>query len=637
MIKISAPIVMKLIYISKHNNKSKSNYFNYIKKGTTELRNHYKEHNVSVDYYLETLSNWLESNFNEKLYKDEVKALIGDLDPSYFKMLTERVMIRSVYEDEHPDDIISDEIEKLINLNDNDEAAPQIDYLTYINNRQGSDGLIIDKFESIENLRDHLKKHEGTIYLPIISLKEKDAIISGLSQPKDWMDKAQFYVEEFAKILGYKYNEVKWIAAYHEKLETNFNKKKDAGKQPHIHFMIWVDGLTNSKTIKKRSWEKLKKNELQRARQKASSVFLDSYLSRLKINENRNKKGLRIVGNSFDEPKNQLMLWQTNLLIEKVTKNLGRRSYGSFLLTSSRLEVIHAKISYGIELDKTELSTLEKFGIRKSKDSVLKSILTYEKIFDNLHLLLDWILSDRDLEYIFNEWINAKRIMAESWSNKNETEILVQDYIFEMRIKLINQILQINDDWQEEVVLNEFACGRLLEAINEKAFKKNVKFEDTIEHVKVFSRLLVSMGYRRKEIIDKISRLYTRSTMVYSTLKIVDIMSEEYNNRTKEMIVDIDDYNNAMFAINTTYKRPIYPYMFGSRKSPFQEYRKDVSDILTKPIKVPEVKEKGYYEDKYQMELSRIDHEKDNERILAVSHKNKEKDLNRNDDLEFER
>ena len=94
-------------------------------------------------------------------------------------------------------------------------------YNEYIARRLGSTGLFSDLGEDVNQLLVQMKKHQGTIYLPIISLKEKrkekDAYLVGLKTETDWRIKAREYIKIFANSINLDESDVQWVCAYHEK------------------------------------------------------------------------------------------------------------------------------------------------------------------------------------------------------------------------------------------------------------------------------------------------------------------------------------------------------------------------------------------------------------------------------------
>ena len=64
-------------------------------------------------------------------------------------------------------------------------------YADYLNYRKGSHTLFSDIHTDIDQCLQELKEHEGTIWIPIIAIKEQDALKYKLDSEEKWMNKTK--------------------------------------------------------------------------------------------------------------------------------------------------------------------------------------------------------------------------------------------------------------------------------------------------------------------------------------------------------------------------------------------------------------------------------------------------------------
>lgn len=115
------------------------------------------------------------------------------------------------------DELVAKTINKYCKKNNSNPSLAMHFYNEYIARRLGSTGLFSDLGEDVNQLLVQMKKHQGTIYFPIISLKEKDAYLVGLKTETDWRIKAREYIKIFANSINLDESDVQWVCAYHEK------------------------------------------------------------------------------------------------------------------------------------------------------------------------------------------------------------------------------------------------------------------------------------------------------------------------------------------------------------------------------------------------------------------------------------
>jgi len=614
----SAPLITKLIYISKTKSEShdKHKYADYIERA---LKKKMKEEYPSLsieDGRARELLKEITASFNarhnidldSKDIMDQIRK--NEFDGQFIKTVYENVNHR-LQEDINAyrqyDELVTDEIDKYCKRSGQDVMLAVDYYNSYISTRTGSTGLFSDLGSDVEDLKRQMKEHQGTIYLPIISLKEKDADLVGLKTEMDWKIKARDYVKEFAAAINIPANDLKWVCAYHEKNDDMINISSDAGKQPHLHFMIWL----NPNIIRKK--EKLSMPELTRLRQKGASVFLNDYLIKMYEKETELQKGLKESTKHDLTEEYQQEIGDLQRLIRNATNGTGRLTYQTLLSTKDVLVNILYKFKIGESITQGELNTLQRHGIDNNEFQIRRRIEMYQSSIDGLNSLTDELLEDPEIKNRYHEWIQTKFDITKAWASADESQIQTEASIAEFRKVIINSIIR-NEDWIDKVVINNELAGMLLEKISNSRFKQYVGEDELYMHVKTISDLLVSFGTTKEEVYNKIGFILSRSGIRYETTKYVEIVTESYNNYTSAGFIAsrtevyktlhaLDDKVNPKFAY--------YPYKYLAVKNPAQIIRANMYQYMTKDIKVAKddpKKEKERYEklvQAYKSELNR--------------------------------
>ena len=111
------------------------------------------------------------------------------------------------------------------------------DFLSYIAERpgvvkSGAHGLftIEDQIDSLENIKEKIKDHDGHIWTHVLSLERADAIEFGFDTQEAWkhlLRKNHFKMAEAMKIQPQNFH---WYAAFH-----------DTAHHPHVHIIMYSD------------------------------------------------------------------------------------------------------------------------------------------------------------------------------------------------------------------------------------------------------------------------------------------------------------------------------------------------------------------------------------------------------------
>lgn len=168
------------------------------------------------------------------------------------------------------DDISQEErfIDSVFGDNEDDEQSLEIpeEMVTFSNGVSSNDENInIDKGlfsfsenDDIDALKESLRNHKGTVWMPIISMKESDAIKVGMDKESIWIEKTRKIIPLIAEQIGINESNLNWIAGFHEKPS---DKGRGAGKQPHIHLLIWEKNpRVQNRMIPKENLETMKQD-----------------------------------------------------------------------------------------------------------------------------------------------------------------------------------------------------------------------------------------------------------------------------------------------------------------------------------------------------------------------------------------
>ncbi len=99
--------------------------------------------------------------------------------------------------------------------------------------RHGAHGLFgAAQTVSLEKTLSEVEKHQGNVWTVIYSLRREDAVRLGYDHAAAWRDLLLRHEAEIANVLNVSPKQLRWYAAFH-----------DEGSHPHIHMMMWVNGL----------------------------------------------------------------------------------------------------------------------------------------------------------------------------------------------------------------------------------------------------------------------------------------------------------------------------------------------------------------------------------------------------------
>ncbi len=108
-------------------------------------------------------------------------------------------------------------------------------YIQYIAERLGAEKLsghglfgMEETSVALAKTARELDSHPGNVWLPILSLRRKDAMRLGYDNAAHWRDTLRAHSDDLAKAMKIAPEHFRWVAAFH-----------DEGHHPHVHMMCW--------------------------------------------------------------------------------------------------------------------------------------------------------------------------------------------------------------------------------------------------------------------------------------------------------------------------------------------------------------------------------------------------------------
>lgn len=579
MNKPSAPIITKLIYISRNATSSnKTNYFYYIDKGVNQRKEELIRKNINVNndelikevitsFNIKHMQDATFEEYNEfknrtTMTSDDIKA-IDNIIKNEIKSSGDKKM--------DYDEATKIAINKFTLENGKDNLMAVTTYNNYISKRFGSTGLFSGIYESIDDLKQELAEHQNTVYLPIISLKEKDALMYNLDTEEDWKEKAREYVYEFAKIVGIEKENLRWLCAYHEKTDDKINILSDAGKQPHLHFMIW------SPKQNKRGIERISRQQLSRIRQKSSSIFLSNHLEEIHEKENELRVRLRHEIDIYKDPYYQQELWEVQKMITLATEGKGRLSHKAINNHVNVLTIIMNDIIMRNPLSPQKEKYLEKLGLPRDRYVIQERILLFTEAQDKMEKIIDALLGQHPLKTEFRDWINLKKEITSTWGNQKEIEFYTNNAIREFRKVIFNTLLKNDGKWYDSIELDKKSAGKIIDKAMNGQFRHSTTKEDMLIAYKHIASLMIDLGYTNLEIAKQTTGLFKNIRFDYSTDELIKVISTARKNRSDNYIITNHELKRTLNAINIENEDVIYPYSLKVKMSPYSSISKKMS------------------------------------------------------------
>jgi hypothetical protein len=388
-----------------------------------------------------------------------------------------------------------------------DPFVGQNKYNEYIAKRKGSSGVFTRVGKNANELERELSNHRGTVYLPIVSMKEDDAILAGLKLVDDWKEKTEAFVEAFAKIMKWDKAKVRYIAAYHEKELLQQRKDSVAGSQPHVHFMIW-----NIDTSYPRAYERMSQTELTQLRQTSASVFLSDMLEKEYYIEETDKSVVRNGFKTRTEAYFTQDLIELSIIKSRAFNHHGRATTKTVQKNIDSLTRILTRVEYRMPLSQDERDYLKRLGCTDSLRDIRVKLGEFCELQKRCFSIIDEYLNSKPINEYYQKWLSEKLEISRNWESEENAQSLNFKADQNMKSIFINTLLGYDDSWFEIQDIGKNMKKAFMERFSNYSFPKNLDDEGIIEASKRIAEILIeTTDWSIEEITDRIRGVVSAS------------------------------------------------------------------------------------------------------------------------------
>ena len=314
-------------------------------------------------------------------------------------------------------------------------------YLDYMSDRSGSTGMFTDpNFEILQVIRD-ASNYKGYYFMPFLSMREIDARKYGVLSQTDFENAVVLAMREMPSILKIQKRDFRYLAAFHIKPIEKQNNS-GAGKQPHVHFIIWDQSNDRRKF-------KMSEKEYERFRSSIFKHLFAKHRTQYYLHRNTSKDEMLIeIDRLLNEDLNiKPILSQIKMLINNIRNGSGSLHYGT-LLREHRF----IKLNSG---------SLSKYDDSRTVDFHLKmKNIEYTELFEYLERLVSYLKETDNMSRIIKEWKDLTIKMREYEGSKLIEKSINDD--FQSILTIINNKIIRKAAYQSElikssVILNELS------------------------------------------------------------------------------------------------------------------------------------------------------------------------------------
>lgn len=410
-------------------------------------------------------------------------------------------------------------------------------YSNYLDERKGSRGVFSSPNSDGKELVKQLKEHDGAVWIPIVSMKEKDAIELGLTTEEKWQEKAQELAEEYRKQLDIPKDNFRWVAAFHTKAPEDQNKDEDAGCQPHLHFILWEEKPARSRYA-------LTQKQIDNVRERTSNVLSRDYMKQ--FYQERNELREKTVSDSLDYiTKYGTDVKNLVLDIEEVVGRRGKLNVAELEKREAMANTIATKMETGEKLSQTELYYKDKFNIDNVKHA-RRVAFNYSFINEELDNIATGICQNSDINRLLENWNNLSLEMRRGYDADQASLLTNQDFD-EIKRRIKNGILdECKGAAYDNTSISPNFRGLMMEKLSDGYFKKYTKEEQIENTVEVVSQLCKTIGMPENDTKMAVSELLARSEKEEYEEKMMRIIEETYIANKYKLGVTSKDFKEAM-------------------------------------------------------------------------------------------
>lgn len=344
-------------------------------------------------------------------------------------------------------------------------------YLDYMSNRSGSTGMFTDpNFEILQVIRD-ASNYKGYYFMPFLSMREIDARKYGVLSQTDFENAVVLAMREMPSILKIQKRDFRYLAAFHIKPIEKQNNN-GAGKQPHVHFIIWDQSNDRRKF-------KMSEKEYERFRSSIFKHLFAKHRTQYYLHRNTLKDEMLIeIDRLLNEDLNiKPILSQIKMLINNIRNGSGSLHYGT-LLREHRF----IKLNSG-SLSKNDDSRTVDFHLK------MKNI-EYTELFEYLERLVFYLTETDNMSSIIKEWKDLTTKMREYEGSKLIEKSINDD--FQGILTIINNKIIRKAAYQSELIKSSVILNELLSFIESGV----LKYKDTSNSViRELARILIRTSF----------------------------------------------------------------------------------------------------------------------------------------------
>lgn len=314
-------------------------------------------------------------------------------------------------------------------------------YLDYMSDRSGSTGMFTDPdLEILQVIRD-ASNYKGYYFMPFLSMRELDARKYGVLSQTDFENAVILAMREMPSILKIQRRDFRYLAAFHIKPIEKQNNS-GAGKQPHVHFIIWDQSNDRRKF-------KMSEKEYERFRASIFKHLFAKHRSQYYLHRNSIRKEMLTEVDKLlkDELRFKPILDLIKIQLNDIRDGTGSLHYGS-LLREHRFIKMNNDIMRQIED-----STTVDFYLKMDN-------IVYTELFEKLDILVSNITTSGNMPNLVQEWKRITLKMRE-YEGLNIIQKSIKDDFNDILTIINNKIIR-KAAYQSElikrpVIFNEFS------------------------------------------------------------------------------------------------------------------------------------------------------------------------------------
>lgn len=341
-------------------------------------------------------------------------------------------------------------------------------YLDYISKRKGSTGMFTDPKIDIASVLKDARNYSGYYFMPYISMRESDARKYGVLSQQDFERVVVAAMREMPEILKINEADFRYLAAFHIKSKEKQNNN-GAGKQPHVHLIIWDQ--SNDRRKFKMSQKEISKFRSVVNKHLFSKHRIQFYAKRNDIRRDILDEVAKLLNEDISL-RNELERVKNSLY--KIREGSGSLHYGTLIKEFNFLSLNVKAHSSGND-----------FYSRNIELEMTKHL--YEYFFDNIKDLAVDLLGQGNLPKLLKDWQYVSYQMREYEGDKVSRESTQNDFNSLLSV-VFNKIIR-SSAYQSEIVRDSSILRQVTRLANSGVLKyKNVDPNIGVELARIMFR-----------------------------------------------------------------------------------------------------------------------------------------------------